>query len=103
DGRFVAYACLESGSTAASGSGYNIWIHDNNLPTNNAASESPLIQFPTTLELRPAFSPDGKYIAFVTAGPGAKADIAIMDLSSKVVHPLTKSVSANSANFSNFD
>ena len=111
NGRFIAYACLANPQNSYSGASYEIWIHDNWL-SPNPLNEIPFVRIPGTLDLAPAWSPDGKSIAFVRAGPGAKAEIDVVAVSydatgiplpSNTVYTLTSSVLPNGNVFSNFD
>jgi uncharacterized repeat protein (TIGR01451 family) len=68
DGRYIAYACL-----VAPLNSYDIWIHDTGVATPDDPSDDfdyPLITLSSSQELRPAWSPDGTMIAFVTSAPG---------------------------------
>jgi Tol biopolymer transport system component len=69
DGRYVAYACLLNSLTT---SNYDIWIHviSKGTPGDPLDFDYPLLTLPASLELRPAWSPDGTMIAFVTNAPG---------------------------------
>jgi uncharacterized repeat protein (TIGR01451 family) len=69
DGRYVAYACLVNSLTT---SNYDIWIHVISKGTLNdpVDFDYPLLTLPSSLELRPSWSPDGTMIAFVTSAPG---------------------------------
>jgi uncharacterized repeat protein (TIGR01451 family) len=76
NGRFIAYSCLANSGPVTSGGSYDIWVHANSaLPP---FQEIPFVSFPTTLELAPAWSPDGNSISFVRAGPGAKSEIDVV-------------------------
>ena len=72
DGKFIAYTCLYSGIS-------EIWIHD-----VNANAEKPLAVASGSHYLRPAWSPDGTQVAFVSTGPGSVADIYTINISSKI-------------------
>ena len=76
DGSYIVYARLV-------GSDYDLWIHKVGDPTTQADDDDyPLLTRPGSSETRPAWSPDGKRIAFVTNGGavGPDAEIAIVDI-----------------------
>ena len=81
DGRYIAYACLVNSLTT---SNYDIWIHviSKGTAADPVDFDYPLLTLPSSQELRPAWSPDGMMIAFVTSapsahGPGPNSKIAI--------------------------
>ena len=110
DGRFIVYSCLANTGPISSGGSYDLWVHDNAVLPRFA--EFPFVSLPTTLELAPAWSPNGKSIAFVLAGPGGKADVAAVGVNydssgnaqpSNIVSTLTKSTLDGIHFYSNFD
>jgi len=78
DGQYIAYACLVNSLTT---SNYDIWIHATvGTPDDpNDDFDYPLLTLSTSLELRPAWSPDGRMIAFVTnaLGQGPNSTIVV--------------------------
>jgi len=88
DGRYLAYACLVTTLTT---SNYDIWIHSTQGTSDDPSDDFdfPLITLPSSLELRPAWSPDGRTIAFVTSAPsttsvGPNSKIAVTQIRSMV-------------------
>jgi Tol biopolymer transport system component len=77
DGQFIVYAFL------AAGSDYDLWIHKVGNPDDPGDDEDySLLSRPGSLDLSPAWSPEGTRIAFVTSGPtvGGDAEIAVFDV-----------------------
>src|SRR5207244_2115954 len=74
DGLHIVYACLEP-LTSGIGSSYDLWIHDTNGTPDDPKDDAdyPLLILNGPLALRPAWSPDGSMMAFVTNMPGATA------------------------------
>lgn len=68
DGRYIVYACLEPLNTGVIGSSYDLWIHDTNNTPDKPDDDADylLLSLYGALALRPAWSPDGAMIAFVT-------------------------------------
>jgi pimeloyl-ACP methyl ester carboxylesterase len=84
DGRYIVYACLMKSGTTSS---YSLWIHaTKGTPDDvNDDFDYSLLGSSNALQLRPAWSPDGETIAFVTnapssSGPGSNSKIAVVQL-----------------------
>ena len=84
DGLHFVYACLEPLSSGI-GSSYDLWVHDTNgTPDNpNDDADYPLLQLNGPLTLRPAWSPSGSKISYVTnvqgvVGVGPTSKIAVV-------------------------
>lgn len=71
DGLHIVYACLEPLASGI-GSSYDLWIHDTNGTPDNPADDAdyPLLILNGPLALQPAWSPNGRMIAYVTNAPG---------------------------------
>jgi len=72
DGQSIAYACLVTTQTT---SNYDIWIHATGGTPDDPTDDFdyPLLTLTDSLELKPAWSPDGTKIAFVTNAKGFSA------------------------------
>jgi Tol biopolymer transport system component len=78
DGRYIAYSSLE-------GADYDIRIHYvGNSTTASDDLDFPFVSLASSSELRPAWSADGKHLAFVTSA-GANSHISVVDVEE---HPL---------------
>src|ERR1019366_5261239 len=91
DGRYIAYACLEpslASSPDVQAKTYNIWVHDNNQSILTEGGDFRLVgsTVPNTELLNPAWSPDGKSIAFVRGGLGGNSQIVAVDVSGGVAN-----------------
>ncbi len=99
DAMFIAYAKLPQGT-----SDYDIWIHKVSDPDDT--NDYDLLPRPSNLDLRPAWSPDGKSIAFVTVVAG-HAQIAIVGVTfDAVVGTIVTTTSVQlltATSFTNFD
>ena len=90
DGRYIVYACLEveDQNNPTLPTSYDLWIHDTGSDPDTTADDTdyPLLVLTGALALKPAWSPDGDSIAFVTnlggqAAKGRNAKIGLIGVS----------------------
>lgn len=89
DGRYIAYACLVSSGDVGAGY-YELWAFDYNGVSPGSAYRlvaqadtkyASLSQPSSTAQfLSPAWSPDGRFIAFVQGGLGGNSQINVIDV-----------------------
>ena len=94
DARFIAYASLPVGATD-----YDIWIHDTNGTYDDTSDDQDyvLLALPSTQDLRPAWSPNGTSIAFVTSGQIASVPVKFNPSSGHIeVNGSVKMLTSNS-------
>ena len=96
DGTRIVYSCLI-------GSSYQLWVHDVTQTARVASSEAFLATAPTqtgsqsSLALGSAWSPDGKWVAFASAGTGGTSRIVLVNVASKTLKFLTSGNGGRSA------
>ncbi len=102
-GRFIVYACLVSSGN------YDLWVHDVGDTPDDPSDDRDFslfaTPFPGSLELRPAWSPDGKKIAYVTSASG-QAHIAVVDVAYEFPPSIiagSPKVVTSDASINNFD